>query len=1098
MDWSNEIILKFIQAYGEYPCLWDPTHPHRTNRFRRTEAWHAIKKELGDVCTVDDLRKKKESLMTSYRFYKSKVMKSEPDARARFEPTWFAYSAMDAFLGWIYETSPTPSMQTVYENSGYQTVNSDYQEVCADSSGQGASKDIKKEPKSNQVKTEHKYKPAAQSSQSKMNWTYENTIKFLKLYRRNSCLWDPSHPDNALVQCRNKAWNAISKELGDLCPIEELKKKKEILIGTYRRYKRNELKSNSNNPPDWFAYSLIDSFLAPIYKYPRAFMMRIENQNKNRSTCSSSDEEDTKRKQNFASTIPIKTEYLEEMPPQIDIEFVNYENNDQNDTEYEQPVVHSTDPQIDGWPNENVIKFLQLYQKHPCLWDPLNRNRKNKLHRNKAWLAIKKGLDDLYTVEELKKKKEILMFAYRRCQKMITEKRSTDSDYQPTWFAYEAMDGFLGSMVTTATCPDSPEASMSAENRETSDQSSDEDDTNNSKMDAQDDPEDLDRVINRRRSESHVDWTKENIFKFIRLFQSFPCLWNPIDPDYANRRHRMKAWLTIKKELEDRFTVNELRRRKDILLFTYKRCKKNAEELEAKNCVYEPTWFAYTIMDSFLDSIDKCPVAFMKTDKNEDKDDSAAKCYNDADVKRNQKLYKSLPSRCENPLEPAIEVANADLNSCDDDAHNESEDEKELTADTESQMDWSRENVIKFLKLFQKFPCLWDPTNHERTFRQSVIDAWDTIKKEMGDVCTVEELKKKKDSLLAMYRRCKKKAIETEAEQTWFAYSVIDGFLGSIYKAQDVQKTQAVANKSENGQRDATESSFSRDLEDSNYSITFSDADEIKKEENYVLIVSAPPEHGKNPLELSVELEDRVNSTCEERNDSEDDRAAAATPTPICWSINDVLKFIELYKGQTVLWNPDNPNRRSKYSLTDAWNSIRKDLDNRWTVDELKRKKESLLATYRSLKTKVIKSESSEYVFQPSWFAFSAMDDFMGSIYKSSSTSRSKSKDRHNRDDSNDSCDSEPEIKRENFVSIVSTSALKRKNPLELPIAMVGDSKKSKGSEQTEEEDECSLFGKLVTSKLRKTSQDRRDWLMLKINELFYRASQGNNDNAYG
>lgn len=37
-----------------------------------------------------------------------------------------------------------------------------------------------------------------------------------------------------------------------------------------------------------------------------------------------------------------------------------------------------------------------------------------------------------------------------------------------------------------------------------------------------------------------------------------------------------------------------------------------------------------------------------------------------------------------------------------------------------------------------------------------------------------------------------------------------------------------------------------------------------------------------------------------------------------------------------------------------------------------------------------------------------------------------------------------------------------------------------------EEEDECCIFGKLIAKKMRKRSQDRRDLMMVKINELFY------------
>ncbi|CAH2088732.1 unnamed protein product [Euphydryas editha] len=72
-------------------------------------------------------------------------------------------------------------------------------------------------------------------------------------------------------------------------------------------------------------------------------------------------------------------------------------------------------------------------------------------------------------------------------------------------------------------------------------------------------------------------------------------------------------------------------------------------------------------------------------------------------------------------------------------------------------MNWDKETVIRFLELYQMNPCIWDPQNEGHKNRQRVKDAWNTIKDNMGVPCSLQDLKKKKESLMSAYRGYKTK-----------------------------------------------------------------------------------------------------------------------------------------------------------------------------------------------------------------------------------------------------------------------------------------------------------------------------------------------------
>ncbi|XP_072929368.1 uncharacterized protein [Epargyreus clarus] len=103
MSWTNDVVLEFLDLYRQEQLLWDPKHPLHRNRSEVTDAWHRIQSTLSITCSITDLKRKKESLMTSFRMHWNKKKKS-PDV---YHISWFAFALMESFLGGKYECDST-------------------------------------------------------------------------------------------------------------------------------------------------------------------------------------------------------------------------------------------------------------------------------------------------------------------------------------------------------------------------------------------------------------------------------------------------------------------------------------------------------------------------------------------------------------------------------------------------------------------------------------------------------------------------------------------------------------------------------------------------------------------------------------------------------------------------------------------------------------------------------------------------------------------------------------------------------------------------------------------------------------------------------
>lgn len=114
-------------------------------------------------------------------------------------------------------------------------------------------------------------------------------------------------------------------------------------------------------------------------------------------------------------------------------------------------------------------------------------------------------------------------------------------------------------------------------------------------------------------------------------------------------------------------------------------------------------------------------------------------------------------------------------------------------------MEWSNELTLEFLQLFENEAVIWNPQIPDHKNRNKVADAWNNIKANFSVDCPVVELKKKKDSLMAMFRQLFNKvkaSLKSGAgrdevyKPTWFAYDTMVNFLQPVYSPRDTISTE--------------------------------------------------------------------------------------------------------------------------------------------------------------------------------------------------------------------------------------------------------------------------------------------------------------------
>ncbi|KAF2889012.1 hypothetical protein ILUMI_17161, partial [Ignelater luminosus] len=113
MEWTNKAVIQFLEAYQAEPCIWNLQHPDHRNRNKVADAWQRLREDLNFNCSLNDLKKKKDSLMASFRMLLNKKKKCGMDGDKLFKPNWFAFETMEKFLAPVYHYSTTIKTETV-------------------------------------------------------------------------------------------------------------------------------------------------------------------------------------------------------------------------------------------------------------------------------------------------------------------------------------------------------------------------------------------------------------------------------------------------------------------------------------------------------------------------------------------------------------------------------------------------------------------------------------------------------------------------------------------------------------------------------------------------------------------------------------------------------------------------------------------------------------------------------------------------------------------------------------------------------------------------------------------------------------------------
>lgn len=70
------------------------------------KAWVRIHNSLGWDCKIDDMKKKRDSLMAGYRSIINRKRKAIRNEEEPEQITWYAFDALHSFLGPVYEKQP--------------------------------------------------------------------------------------------------------------------------------------------------------------------------------------------------------------------------------------------------------------------------------------------------------------------------------------------------------------------------------------------------------------------------------------------------------------------------------------------------------------------------------------------------------------------------------------------------------------------------------------------------------------------------------------------------------------------------------------------------------------------------------------------------------------------------------------------------------------------------------------------------------------------------------------------------------------------------------------------------------------------------------
>lgn len=115
-----------------------------------------------------------------------------------------------------------------------------------------------------------------------MSWSTDKNLEFIEALQLEEVIWNPRHLDHKDRNIVHDSWTRLHTKFDT--PIKDLKKKKDVLFATYRKYARKVAESMKTGTaadkvyvPTWLLYEPIDRFLHDIYKPGKTINSMVSN-----------------------------------------------------------------------------------------------------------------------------------------------------------------------------------------------------------------------------------------------------------------------------------------------------------------------------------------------------------------------------------------------------------------------------------------------------------------------------------------------------------------------------------------------------------------------------------------------------------------------------------------------------------------------------------------------------------------------------------------------------------------------------------------------------------------------------------------------------
>jgi len=104
-------------------------------------------------------------------------------------------------------------------------------------------------------------------------------------------------------------------------------------------------------------------------------------------------------------------------------------------------------------------------------------------------------------------------------------------------------------------------------------------------------------------------------------------------------------------------------------------------------------------------------------------------------------------------------------------------------------MEWSNELILEFFDLYEQEPCIWNPKHSLHKVRNSVHDSWKNIAQNLSVQYSISDLKKKKDLLMATFRKLNNKVkASKKLVRVWMTSTNLTGLRMNQWPSLEQQK----------------------------------------------------------------------------------------------------------------------------------------------------------------------------------------------------------------------------------------------------------------------------------------------------------------------